>query len=121
DSGLPFQRSSPESARSTPMRILMVVVLPAPLAPTNPNISPGRTVRLTPRSASFSPYRLRSSRTSSTGDSLCYLPQHFGVFRERLASPGGEGEPGAWTFADESLLHVHIARLFEDHDVLGQQ
>ena len=44
------------------MMIRMVVVLPAPFAPTKPNISPGRTVNDTPSSARFAaPKLLRRS------------------------------------------------------------
>jgi hypothetical protein len=35
--------------------IRIVVVLPAPLGPTNPNVCPGSTAKLTPSSATRSP------------------------------------------------------------------
>src|SRR4051812_15889924 len=54
------------------MTIRMVVVLPAPFAPTNPNISPGRTAKLIPSRATLPSgasgppaKRLRSSLISS--------------------------------------------------------
>jgi hypothetical protein len=37
------------------MTIRMVVVLPAPFAPTKPKVSPGRTAKATPSSATVSP------------------------------------------------------------------
>src|SRR5665647_10295 len=50
-SSVPFQRTCPESAASTPRMLRMAVVLPAPLEPTNPKISPDRTSKLRSRSA----------------------------------------------------------------------
>src|SRR3954468_3093154 len=44
--------------------MLIVVVLPAPFGPRNPNTSPGSTSKLTPRTASKSSNFLRSSSTS---------------------------------------------------------
>jgi hypothetical protein len=40
--------------RSRVVRILIVVVLPAPFGPSSPKSSPGSTEKLTPRSASTS-------------------------------------------------------------------
>jgi hypothetical protein len=53
--GAPPYRTSPLSAASTPSTIRIVVVLPAPLLPTNPNSSPGWTSKLTSSSATFAP------------------------------------------------------------------
>jgi len=64
--GASFQRTSPESAASTPRTIRIVVVLPAPLLPTNPNTSPGRTVNETSDSTVRVPNRLLIPRMSST-------------------------------------------------------
>src|SRR5947209_571301 len=44
--------------------MLIVVVLPAPLGPRNPNTSPAATSNATPRTASISPKRLVSSWTT---------------------------------------------------------
>ena len=65
DTGPPRQRTSPESAANTPMAIRIVVVLPAPFAPTNPNIWPGRTVNDTESNATIWPYRLCTASNSS--------------------------------------------------------
>jgi hypothetical protein len=48
------------------MAIRIVVVLPAPLEPQNPNIDPGATAKLTPSRTWFAPKLLRSSSNSST-------------------------------------------------------
>ena len=56
--GRPSQRTSPESASSTPSTIRIVVDLPAPLEPTKPTISPARTSIDRSRSARTSPYVL---------------------------------------------------------------
>ena len=48
------------------MAIRMVVDFPAPFAPTNPTISPGRTVSETPSRARVAPKFLVSPRTAST-------------------------------------------------------
>ena len=42
-SGRPFHVTVPESAVITPSMMRMAVVLPAPLEPTNPKISPRPT------------------------------------------------------------------------------
>ena len=50
----PITRAVPEVGSSRVISILMVVVLPAPFGPSRPNSSPGRTWKLTPRTASTS-------------------------------------------------------------------
>ena len=45
----------------------MVVDLPAPFGPRNPNVSPAATSKSMPRTASTSPYRLVSSLTEIAG------------------------------------------------------
>ena len=47
--------------------MLMVVVFPAPLGPSNPTISRGCTWKLMPRTASVAPKRLDKDSTESTG------------------------------------------------------
>src|SRR5271157_5758495 len=51
------------------MIILTVVLLPAPLGPTYPRISPGRTAKLTSSTAGMPLKRLERWRTSSIGQS----------------------------------------------------
>ncbi len=56
----PASSTSPTVGGSSPQSILMVVVLPAPLAPSSPYTSPGRTARFTSFTASNAP-KLRPS------------------------------------------------------------
>ncbi len=53
-----------------PRMLLNSVVLPEPLGPMTPTISPGPTDRLTPSTALIAPYCLRTSRTSRKLGSL---------------------------------------------------
>ena len=48
---LPSNQTSPVVGRIKPEMVRNVVLLPAPLAPSNVTISPASTCRLTPRSA----------------------------------------------------------------------
>src|SRR5262249_40838912 len=57
----------PDVGRASVQSMLIVVVLPAPLGPRNPNTSPGATSKLTPRTASTSPKDFFKSRTSIAG------------------------------------------------------
>src|SRR4030042_647451 len=50
----PRTRAVPDAGRRIPHRSRMVVVLPAPSGPTRPNISPWRTLKSRPRTASTS-------------------------------------------------------------------
>src|SRR2546421_1848161 len=65
----PATRAVPPDGFSRVQSIEMVVDLPAPLGPRNPKVSPGMTSKLTPRTASKSPKRLRRSRASIAGES----------------------------------------------------
>ena len=56
--GRPCKAIVPASARNTPVRILTIVDLPAPLAPRRAWLSPGRTLRSTARSATTAPKAL---------------------------------------------------------------
>ena len=60
----------------------MVVDLPAPLGPSRPKISPGCAVKLTPSTASRSPYRLESPSTSIT-----HPPPRCAAAASRAGSP----------------------------------
>ena len=51
----PATRAEPDVGLASVHRILMVVDLPAPLGPRNPNVSPVRTSKSMPRTASISP------------------------------------------------------------------
>src|SRR5579875_3427128 len=58
-------RTSPESGATRPAIIATVVVLPAPLGPSRPTVSPAATENDTPSTATFGPYRLARPTTSS--------------------------------------------------------
>src|SRR3981081_2449828 len=55
---MPPTEASPASAELSVARIRIVVVLPAPLGPTKPKISPFGTVKVTSSSATWPPYAL---------------------------------------------------------------
>ena len=55
DTLTPFTKASPESASRSPSIISIVVVLPAPLGPSIPKTSPGRTLNDIPSTATRSP------------------------------------------------------------------
>src|SRR4029079_5735523 len=55
----------PAAGSSTPRSMLMVVVFPAPLAPSNPTISPRATSNDTPSTATVCPYALRRPETDN--------------------------------------------------------
>ncbi len=59
----------PSSGLIAPERVLSRVDLPAPLCPTSPTTSPGRTVTVTPESTGTPAYRLTipSARRPSAG------------------------------------------------------
>src|SRR5207244_2492665 len=60
----PATRAAPESGRSSPNNIRMAVVLPAPLGPSKPKISPASTRRFTSCTAVRAPNRLLRCSTS---------------------------------------------------------
>src|SRR5271166_2159047 len=62
----------PDVGRSSPVRILIVVVLPAPLGPKNPKISPGATAKEMPSTAVASPKRLVMRSTTTSGGSILF-------------------------------------------------
>src|SRR3954468_11486819 len=77
----PATRAVPPVGRSRVQRILIVVDLPAPFGPRNPNSSPARTERSMPRTASTSSYLFTRPLASTAGG------------RSTTASP--EGVPNA--------------------------
>jgi len=60
----PHSSTEPDVGRIWPRMLLNSVVLPEPLGPITPTISPGPTEKLTPSTALIAPYALRTSRTS---------------------------------------------------------
>src|SRR6185503_13101902 len=65
-SGAPSTRAEPEVGSTRPSSILSEVVLPAPLGPRKPKISPRFTTKERSSTATFSPNRLRSPWVSTT-------------------------------------------------------
>ena len=60
----PSRAELPASARASPARMLISVVLPAPLGPSSPKNSPASISRLTPSKACTAPKRLWTCLTS---------------------------------------------------------
>src|SRR5499426_3015232 len=63
----PFRSTRPEVGRSTPVRQLKKVLLPAPLGPMTARISPRATSKLTPLSAVSPPKRTVSPSVRRAG------------------------------------------------------
>src|SRR5260221_8647130 len=70
----PATRAVPEVAFASVQRILMVVVLPAPLGPRKPKVSPLVTSKSMPRTAWTSPYCLVRPETDMTAPGPPLLP-----------------------------------------------
>src|SRR5438046_2916252 len=68
---MPPTSAWPSSAPRRPSRISTVVVLPAPLGPSNPKISRSLTRKEMPSTATRLPYRLRSPSTTIAKPSVC--------------------------------------------------
>ncbi len=66
----PSTAIEPLSGARRPSTHSMVVVLPAPLGPMRPKISPRATSKLTPSTASVRPYDLRRACTRMTGSDV---------------------------------------------------
>src|SRR5215475_3350886 len=91
----PSRSKRPENSGCTPAMIFISVLFPAPFSPTRPWISPGRSAKSTPRSASTPP-------------KVLLIP---------LSSRMGE-EPSGMTGSDqEVVLHpLHAGRIGLGHD-----
>src|SRR3954471_9017701 len=63
----PSSRKRPEKPVCTPAMIFISVLFPAPFSPTRPWISPGRSVKSTPRNAATPPNDLVMSCNSRRG------------------------------------------------------
>src|SRR5690554_5683050 len=81
-------RTVPDVGRASPTAQRMVVVLPAPLGPSNARISPGRVLRSRPSTATVRPKRLVRLSTSSTLYSWFFRPARGRCSPARLR-PGG--------------------------------
>src|SRR5690242_2512174 len=67
---MPSTRIDPPAGLTRPSIALSVLVLPAPLGPSSPKISPSLIENDTPSTATLGPYVTRRSETSSAGCSL---------------------------------------------------
>src|SRR4051812_8603636 len=93
----PSTSTSPESGSVSPSQISIVVVLPAPLGPSNPKHSPLATVRSSPSTATTSPYALRRPATRSAGTAvvLDVMGTNITPARARDSSDAGGRSPRA--------------------------
>src|ERR671919_1143739 len=83
---VPATVTVPSSGSSRPVRMLMVVVLPAPLGPSSPYVSPASMCSETPSTAWISPKRLWRFSASTRRASLT-IAQPMGVAPHRQAHP----------------------------------
>src|ERR1700734_2147905 len=125
--GSPSKRTLPPSGRNWPHRQLNNVVLPAPLGPTSPKISPGITDRVTSCRAWTPPKRLEMVLASSSGPAP-FAPSGTGGPRGGELGHGGRTGRGAgrrpWCGSTAALVvaleelgdAVHPARLLELDD-----
>src|SRR5664279_3978395 len=99
----PRARASPALGASTPQSMRMVVLLPAPLGPRKPKISPFSTSKVSSDTAVKSPNRRVRPRTSRTGSAMADSRVGQGVQEDvlhaRLREPhlfhiGNGGQPG---------------------------
>ena len=77
-SDAPPKSMSPSSLRSCPHTQLNSVVLPAPLGPTRPTLSPAPTSKEMSWTAWIPPKDLDTLRSESSGTSAMSLWHHFG-------------------------------------------
>src|SRR2546425_8935983 len=116
ETSIPATCASPEVGRSSVQRMLIVVVLPAPLGPRKPKTSPCSTARSIPRTASMSPYVFTRPLTSITAATALFPERGRGLAladRIRAASDGhllqeereDERDPG-----DDGRVKEHVVR-----------
>src|SRR3989442_2337742 len=79
ETSMPATCASPEVGRSSVQRMLIVVVLPAPLGPRKPKTSPCSTARSIPRTASMSPYVFTRPLTSITAATALFPERGRGL------------------------------------------
>src|SRR5450755_3716191 len=99
----PATRALPDVGLRSVQRTEIVVDLPAPLGPRNPKISPRRTARSMPRTASTVPYLLTRPVTSMT--------------RSRPSSAGGLGRSASATAVMCLVCRLTAGRGSLDADV----
>src|SRR5579864_4104014 len=101
----PKTSASPESGGSKVTRILIVVVLPAPLGPSRPNISPDVMSKLTPSTATTSLNR-REITLARTADAGAVSVNGF----HRVQVPGEVDEQPEVVDERLALRGGHLAR-----------
>src|SRR5688572_7189794 len=125
----PLMTTRPDVGFRRPAMMRMLVVLPAPLGPRNPWISPGATSRLTPSTAVNEPYFLTRPSTwiMGSGRGLRPAPAARLAAREvdlgRAQVLGGPAhEHGRETRPDVEVHdpHARLADGGEDHRLLVQ-
>src|SRR3979409_2554859 len=83
---MPPTEARPSSAELSVARIRIVVVLPAPLGPTKPKISPFGTVKVTSSSATWPPYALCRFSTAIMSCSFLSSACHLRAWRVTQSS-----------------------------------
>src|SRR5438270_7018528 len=131
----PSIRAWPDVGETSPHNIRSVVVLPAPLAPRKPKISPRPTWKLTPSTARVAPYCLTSVLASTAVGFIdaamgigCRLPpvavqlrcislaQRVRIGQQEVVEASG---PSRLLVGDEQLFHQTLELLpDEEHVVL---
>ena len=136
----PASRTRPSSGATKPLMTSNSVVLPAPLAPISPTISPGCTVSVTSSMAVTPPNRRRTSTTSRAGGSSppvetagrrpelvarrsllrCRSRRRSartsGWSRNAAASPSHRTSPFTTTTARSARSSATPGRLLDEHD-----
>src|SRR2546427_5533852 len=126
---LPSTSTSPEVGSSSPSRISTVVVLPAPLGPSSPKVSPRAISRSSPLTASTVPlrllYRFRRSRHWTAG--VCFaLPATARHYSRRLGGlvMGNRREKdslGEMEVPEEAYYGAQTARALENYPISGMR
>src|SRR5215475_13695906 len=109
----PSSSKRPENSGCTPAMIFISVLLPAPFSPTRPWISPGRSAKSTPRSASTPPKVLLIPCSSRRGEA----PSGMVLDQEVILHPLHAGRIGLGhdgTVGDDALGNA-LAALFSGH------
>ena len=101
DTSFPSTVTEPSDGFKMPQMVRMVVVLPAPLAPKKPKISPRRTSKLTPSTAWKSPNATTRFFTLITISFSFMVQKYLGkiryakVFHHVFRRAGGQHLPAA--------------------------
>src|SRR5262245_19144753 len=124
----PAKRMEPDVGTRTPLSTLTSVVLPAPLGPINPRISPGSTAGETWSSATNPPKRLLTAWvSSSSGSAIAELrgppvpghPRHPARGREQRAWDGAQAFDAQGQEEDQHRAEDNHALLAQGPEILG--